>query len=119
MHRTLLVAFVIPGLDGSEDGDDAEAMADVLCGIINEERERNWPENPQPIGVSAIPAAQWVTTESLGRLRESANLQPIKGYCGFEDADGNVAVVGADQALDLAQRHEPFAVYRSVTLGDR
>ena len=64
---TFLVAFWIPNCDRTED---PEMMADCLAQIINEERANNWPENPQPIGVSAIPAAQWVTPETLALFRE-------------------------------------------------
>lgn len=47
---------------------------------------------------------------------ERVEFIPIKGYCGFIDSYGRAAVVTANEALGLAKKYEPFAVYRRMEL---
>jgi hypothetical protein len=71
--RTLLFAVVFPedGID-SEDV-DPEDVADLLVEIINEDRDRNWPERGRvnDLMVSGLPPAQWMTDRTLSDLRET------------------------------------------------
>jgi hypothetical protein len=42
----------------------------------------------------------------------------LPGWCGFEDEQGRVVITNdRDTVLDLATRHEPFAVYRLARAG--
>jgi hypothetical protein len=59
--KTLLFALIVP--TANPERDDPEILAHVFTTIINEERERNWPENPQPVRLSAIPTPQWMWEE--------------------------------------------------------
>ena len=75
---TLLLAIYIPGHMPDLQPDDAELYADVFVGVVNEERVRNGGADEvgfdtpavEPVEVSAIPAPQWLTPETLARLRE-------------------------------------------------
>lgn len=71
--HTLLVAFVLPEDKGEWTEVEPDDIADGFRDIINEEWERNAASRPgyyTPCEISAIPAPQWVTAESLQRLRD-------------------------------------------------
>lgn len=71
-HATLMFALSIPGVDLATvvgDSDSADMFADEFALILNEERERNDPENWKPVMVSAIPGPRWVTPATIDRLR--------------------------------------------------
>lgn len=52
--------------------------------------------------------------EEFLAARRGGRYEQIKGYVGFEDRDGNVAVIGGLEALEHAWRYEPFPVYRMI-----
>jgi hypothetical protein len=64
---TLFFALWIPGAMTDADPD---MCADVFARIINEERIRNGGLGRE-VEVSAIPAPQWLTSETLARLRSA------------------------------------------------
>lgn len=82
---TLLIGILFPDVDRDTD---PEITADTVVAILNEERVRNGgvdaaldddagfdrPE-VEPVMVSAIPPAQWMTSETLTRLRHSEELR--------------------------------------------
>jgi hypothetical protein len=79
--QTLLLALYMPddGFDPNLDFDPDDS-ADGLVAIINEERRRNAieagrPDWYRPVTVSAIPAPQWVTADSLAKLRAAPALE--------------------------------------------
>lgn len=53
--------------------------------------------------------------EAETRCRELENaFTAIAGFCGYVDDDGRVVVAGGVEALELARRYEPFAVYAAA-----
>lgn len=76
--HTILIAFVLPEDKGDWTEVEADDIADGFRDIINEEWERNAASRPgyyTPCEVSAIPAPQWVTTESLRELRSAGEMR--------------------------------------------
>lgn len=70
--NTILIAFLLPDDKGDWTEVEADDIADGFRDIINEEWERNAASRPgyhTPCQISAIPAPQWVTAESLVNLR--------------------------------------------------
>ena len=85
-YRTLLIAFVVPFHEGDEIDDiDPDIMADEFALMVNEDRQRNAddagrPDYFLPVEVSAIPAPQWVTSETMQRLRNNdAEIVRLRG----------------------------------------
>lgn len=77
-YRTLLLAIVVPYAE-----DDPDDLADDVVGLANRQRVlthqaaailRGEPDGPLPElwEVSAIPAAQWMTSETMANLRAAA-----------------------------------------------
>ena len=56
-----------------------------------------------------------MTNKSLAPAPEirHGSYEQIKGYVGFEDDNGNIAIGGLE-LLDLARYHDPFPVYRMI-----
>lgn len=62
---TLFVALYIPGIDTTRD--DPDSVIDDLVALLNAFRD-----DDKQITVSAIPAAQWLTAQTLENLRRAA-----------------------------------------------
>lgn len=74
--NTILIAFLLPDDKGDWTEVEADDIADGFRDIINDEWERNAASRPgyyTPCEISAIPAPQWVTAESLRDLRSAGD----------------------------------------------
>jgi hypothetical protein len=89
---TLLLALHIPGYVADDDPDMA---ADCLVGIINEERRHNGGGRSDDVTVSVFPACEWMTADTMERLRAAADSPPpTPGPTREQVADAAAALVG-------------------------
>lgn len=69
---TLFLAVSYPNDDIGEEDVDPDQAADELVAMLNEVRRYNGCPPDQMLMVSALPAPQWLTRESLASLHRAA-----------------------------------------------
>jgi hypothetical protein len=110
---TFLLALSIPGLD--PDVDDPEEIADRIALTLTDHPVHGGTDKPGEVMVSAIPAAQWLTPQTLANLRANAADRPASmtkcplaiDLCEFID----------DQPLDMREFIAHIVTCRSCHRG--
>jgi hypothetical protein len=79
--NTLLIGLSLPNVGDFDQQPDPEMVADGIAAVLREEWESNQgrvlSHDERPM-VSAIPAAQWLTAKTMGRLRTAASLGTLR-----------------------------------------
>lgn len=73
---TLFLAISFPLDDVNDEDIDPEQVADELVVMLNEVRQNNGAPFDERLMVSALPAPQWLTPESLAKLKRAAEAEP-------------------------------------------
>ena len=108
--------------DGPSSDRPLPAVLTLTRPCVPAVRDGSMMMSTTPIGPTGKPSSTASGVLLLPRKRHNlvrddlgGRYEPIKGYVGYEDADGNVAVIGGPEALEYARCYEPFPVFRRVT----
>lgn len=100
---TLLLALYIPDADPTVI--DPDALADEIADAINDQQVPHGSYGLlSPVEVSAIPGPQWVTAESLARLRVAADTDLVLAVRDIlSETDGTTVSFSVSKSLHRLQ----------------